>query len=69
MENDYSLVIESRLLESTAVELACMGIRVKSDATYDFHMGSFQIAWRDPATGLLGACADPRKCGFASGLD
>jgi gamma-glutamyltranspeptidase / glutathione hydrolase len=66
--NDYSLTIESRLPAETASQLASLGIKLKSDATYDFHMGSFQLAWRDEA-GLLGACADPRRCGFADGRD
>jgi hypothetical protein len=35
---------------------------------YDFHEGSFQQGWRDPATGLLSAASDPRRAGVASGL-
>jgi gamma-glutamyltranspeptidase/glutathione hydrolase len=35
---------------------------------YDFHMGSFQMCWRDEETGKLGATADPRRCGFANGI-
>jgi hypothetical protein len=36
-------------------------------ATSDYHMGSFHMSWRDPATGLLNASADARRAGQADG--
>jgi gamma-glutamyltranspeptidase/glutathione hydrolase len=45
-----------------------MGVTVRSAQPYDFHMGSFQMCFRDPETGELGATADPRRCGVADGL-
>lgn len=31
-------------------------------------MGSFQICWRDPATGELRSSSDPRRAGLALGF-
>ena len=44
------------------------GVRIKPLATYDYHMGSFQMAWRDPGSGLLNSSADPRRAGMAGSL-
>ncbi len=64
---DYSLTIESRLSKATLQELTARGIRLQSEVEYDFHMGSFQMAWREKS-GKLGACADRRRCGVAVGV-
>ncbi len=65
--DDYSLTVESRLSNATIEELTSLGLRLQSEAEYDFHMGSFQVAWREKS-GKLGACADLRRCGYAAGI-
>ncbi|MDB5364213.1 MAG: ggt 3 [Rhodospirillales bacterium] len=45
-----------------------MGVRTRAVGQYDWHMGSFQMCFRDPKTGDLGATADPRRCGVADGI-
>lgn len=67
--DDLTLTIESRVPASSIAGLASMGIRVKSSPAYDWHMGSFQMCWRDEESGLLSTCADPRRCGVADGID
>jgi gamma-glutamyltranspeptidase/glutathione hydrolase len=47
--------------------MARLGVRVKPLPTYDYHMGSFQLCWRD-ADGLLHSTADPRRAGVALGF-
>jgi gamma-glutamyltranspeptidase/glutathione hydrolase len=65
--DDYSLTIESRLPKRTLERLTSMGIRLQSEVEFDFHMGSFQAAWREDS-GMLGASADLRRCGVAGGF-
>ena len=67
LEDDYSVSVESRIEPDVIRDLTAMGIQVKPLCAYDFHFGSFQICWRDPKTGLLNSCADPRRCGKAGG--
>ena len=61
LRDDYTLEIESRLPRRSVAGLARLGIRVKPLPTYDYHMGSFQMSWRDAQTGLL--CAAPMPGG------
>jgi len=68
LHDDYTLEIESRISEPVAADLMKMGIRIKPLPTYDYHMGSFQMAWRDPKTGMLNSSVDPRRAGQAGGL-
>jgi gamma-glutamyltranspeptidase/glutathione hydrolase len=68
LRDDYVLEVESRIPEKVGADLMKMGIRIKPLPTYDYHMGSFQIAWRDAATGLLNSSVDPRRAGQAGGL-
>jgi len=68
LRDDYILEIESRIPKSMVAGLAKMGIRVKPLPAYDYHMGSFQICWRDEKTGLLNSSADPRRAGKAGGF-
>lgn len=66
--NDQSdLVIEDRVSAEAIKGLASMGVKVRALPAYDYHMGSFQMAFRD-ASGALGAVADPRRMGVADGL-
>jgi gamma-glutamyltranspeptidase/glutathione hydrolase len=68
LRDDYVLEIESRIPEAVAAGLMKLGVRIKPLPTYDYHMGSFQMSWRDPRTGLLGSNVDPRRAGLAGGL-
>jgi gamma-glutamyltranspeptidase/glutathione hydrolase len=61
------LVIEDRLSGPAVSRLASLGVKVRALAAYDYHMGSFQMCFRD-AEGRLGAAADPRRMGVADGL-
>ncbi|HVJ56024.1 MAG TPA: gamma-glutamyltransferase [Aliidongia sp.] len=68
LDEDGSVTIEDRVSPDAIRGLARMGVQVRALPPYDYHMGSFQMCYRDPATGLLGASADPRRCGVADGL-
>ena len=67
MEN-ATLVVEDRIPEAVQNELLSLGVRMKVSYAWDYHMGSFQICYRDENTGELCALADPRRCGTADGL-
>ena len=68
MRSDYTIEIESRISTETLMDLARLGVRLKPLPPYDFHMGSYQQAWRDKTTGLLSAATDPRRAGLAAGI-
>ncbi len=67
LEDDYTLAIESRLPSGTVAGMAKLGVRIKPLPEYDYHMGSFQMSWRDEA-GALHSTADPRRAGKAAGF-
>src|SRR5262249_48563286 len=69
MRDDYTIEIETRISERVLKALVKMGAQLKPLPPWDFHMGSFQQAWRDPRTGTLSAATDPRRAGAAGGLD
>jgi gamma-glutamyltranspeptidase/glutathione hydrolase len=68
MRDDYTIEIESRIEERVLRDLVKLGAKLKPLPPYDFHMGSFQQAWRDQHTGLLNASSDPRRAGMAGGI-
>jgi len=68
MRGDYTIEIETRIPERVLKDLAKLGAQLKPLPPWDFHMGSFQQAWRDPKTGLLNASTDPRRAGAAGGI-
>jgi gamma-glutamyltranspeptidase/glutathione hydrolase len=68
MRDDFTLQIENRLSEKVVRDLARLGGKASPLPPYDFHMGSYQQAWRDPKTGLLCATTDPRRAGKAGGI-
>jgi len=68
LRDDYVLEIESRLPSQVVAGLAQRGIQVRPLPMYDYNMGSFQICWRDPLTGLLKSSTDPRRAGKACGF-
>lgn len=51
-----------------AANLTKPGLSVKPLSPYDYHLGSFPMAWRDPETGLLSATSDRRRAGNADGF-
>lgn len=65
---DASVTVEDRIAPEAIARLKSWGVTVRAVPQYDYHMGSFQICFRDPATGKLGAVADPRRAGVADGL-
>jgi gamma-glutamyltranspeptidase/glutathione hydrolase len=67
LTDSNDLVIEDRLSEACVARLNAMGIKVRVTEPYDYHMGSFQMAYRDDK-GMLGASADPRRMGVADGI-
>jgi gamma-glutamyltranspeptidase/glutathione hydrolase len=67
LRDDYTLEVESRLPPKVVAGLARLGLTVSPLPEWDYHMGSFHMSWRDPATGLLNASADARRAGQADG--
>jgi gamma-glutamyltranspeptidase/glutathione hydrolase len=67
LRDDYVLEIESRISEKVVAGMVKLGIQIRPLPMYDYNMGSFQISWRDPVSGLLSSSADPRRAGKASG--
>jgi len=67
IEDDYKLGVESRLPEAVVAKLAQLGVTVRPLPRYDYHMGSFQMSWRDDG-GTLHSTAGPRRAGKADGF-
>lgn len=67
MTDGYEIDIETRIPERVVRDLAKLGGKVRPRPPYDFHMGSYQQAWRD-ASGKLNASTDPRRAGQAGGI-
>lgn len=68
MRDDNTIQIETRIPERVLRDLARIGAKLGPLPPYDFHMGSYQQAWRDAGTGLLNASTDPRRAGKAGGI-
>ncbi len=68
LRDNFVLEVESRLPETVVTGLAKKGIAVQPMSPYEWHTGSFQICWRDGATGRCNASTDPRRAGWADGL-
>jgi gamma-glutamyltranspeptidase/glutathione hydrolase len=64
IRDDYTIPIESRIPTSVAAGLARLGVAIDPLPAYDYHMGSFQMSWRDER-GLLHGCSGPRRPGTA----
>lgn len=67
MRDDFTIEIENRIPAKVLQDLVKLGAKLKPLPPYDFHMGSFQQAWREP-NGLLAAATDPRRAGMADGI-
>ena len=68
MRDDWTVEIETRIPERVLRDLVKLGAKLKPLPPYDYHMGSYQQAWREPKTGLLNASTDPRRAGKAGGI-
>jgi gamma-glutamyltranspeptidase/glutathione hydrolase len=66
--DDNTLAVESRLPPNTADALTSLGIALTPSLPYDWHFGSFQMAWRE-TDGGVGALSDLRRCGIAAGIE
>jgi gamma-glutamyltranspeptidase/glutathione hydrolase len=66
--DDGTIQIETRIPERVLKDLARLGAKLSPLPPYDFHMGSYQQAWRDAGSGLLSASTDPRRGGRAGGI-
>ncbi len=68
MGDSYEIPIENRIPEKVVTDLAKLGAKIVPGREFNYHMGSFQVCWRDPKTGLMNACADHRRAGMAGGF-
>lgn len=66
LTDDYVLSVESRVSPEFVDGLAAMGVLVNPLPAYDYHMGSYQSAWRGSAN-TLHASTGPRREGTAGG--
>jgi gamma-glutamyltranspeptidase/glutathione hydrolase len=65
-EDDYKISVESRIPDAVIDDLAELGVVVNPLPTYDYHMGSYQMCWRDDDG--LHTSTGPRRAGFAAGF-
>jgi gamma-glutamyltranspeptidase/glutathione hydrolase len=68
MRDDFTVEIETRISEKVLRDLAKLGAKLSPLPPYDFHMGSYQQAWREATSGRFGASTDPRRAGKAEGI-
>jgi gamma-glutamyltranspeptidase/glutathione hydrolase len=66
--DDNSLLIENRISHEVVQKLYSLGINVRVNHIWDWHMGSFQCCYLHPQTGELCTTVDPRRCGVADGI-
>ncbi|WP_406631255.1 gamma-glutamyltransferase [Amycolatopsis sp. WGS_07] len=63
---DHTISVEARLAPGVSEGLAKLGVLTNPLPEYDYHMGTYQTAWRE-TDGTLSACTGPRREGRASG--
>ena len=61
------LQYESRLSGAVMQRIRARGLGLEDLGAYNYHTGSMQIVWRDPATGKLMGSTDQRRLGNAQG--
>ena len=64
---NVKLQYESRLSGAVMQRLRARGLALEDLGPYNYHTGSMQIVWRDPATGKLMGSTDQRRLGNAQG--
>lgn len=67
MTDDYQVPVESRLSEEMIDGIAGLGLLADPLQGYDWHLGSFQMSWRDDDGLLHGSCG-PRRIGKATAI-
>jgi gamma-glutamyltranspeptidase/glutathione hydrolase len=65
LTEDYKVSVESRISPAVVAGLAIKGVLVTPLPRYDWHMGSYQMSWRNE-DGLLHGSAGPRRAGEAA---
>lgn len=65
-EDSYTISVESRIPDTVVRDLHARGVVVNPLPEYDYHMGTYQMCWRDE-TGLK-ASTGPRRAGMAGGI-
>ena len=65
-EDDYKISVESRIPDAVVDDLAKLGVLVNPLPPYDYHMGTYQMAWRDG--GQFKSYTGPRRAGKAAGV-
>ncbi|MDP9102073.1 MAG: gamma-glutamyltransferase [Actinomycetota bacterium] len=65
-EDNYTISVESRVNDSVATDLAKLGVLLNPLPRYDYHMGSYQMSWRDE-DGTLHGSTGPRREGKVAG--
>ncbi|WP_369211283.1 gamma-glutamyltransferase [Streptomyces flavofungini] len=63
---DHTISVEARLAPGVGEGLARLGVLANPLPAYDYHMGTYQMAWRSD-DGTLAACTGPRREGQANG--
>ncbi|HEX9889083.1 MAG TPA: gamma-glutamyltransferase, partial [Nitriliruptorales bacterium] len=63
-----TVTVEDRVPDAEQEALGRLGLKLRALPYWDYHMGSFQMCYRDRETGELCATADPRRCGVAGGI-
>ncbi|MBB4688721.1 gamma-glutamyltransferase [Amycolatopsis jiangsuensis] len=66
-EDDHTISVESRVAPEVPVGLAKLGVLTNPLPEYDYHMGTYQMAWR-AEDGSLSTCTGPRREGVAGGF-
>lgn len=65
--DDNTMVIEDRIDKDVIEKLFSLGINVRCNKKWDWHMGSFQVCYKNEEDNLC-TTVDPRRCGVADGL-
>jgi gamma-glutamyltranspeptidase/glutathione hydrolase len=66
-EDDHTISVESRVAAEVPAGLAKLGVLTNPLPEYDYHMGTYQMAWR-AKDGSLSTCTGPRREGVADGF-
>jgi gamma-glutamyltranspeptidase/glutathione hydrolase len=66
-QDDHTISVESRVPAEVPAGLARLGVLTNPLPDYDYHMGTYQMAWREQ-DGSLSTCTGPRREGVADGI-
>jgi len=68
MADEYQIAMEARVTPDYAARLASLGVSIQPLEPYDWHMGSFQMAWREDDS-VMSAIAGYRRSGDAAAVE